>query len=70
MAPKPPITCPTLVLTGDEDYGNSPEMSVAIATEISRARLVILKGLRHMALAENPPAVNRPVVNFLTEVLG
>ncbi|MBN8631001.1 MAG: alpha/beta fold hydrolase [Rhodobacterales bacterium] len=69
VAPNPPITCPTLVLTGDEDHGNSPDMSVAIATEIPRARLVILKGLRHMALAEDPQAVNRPVVDFLTKVL-
>jgi (E)-2-((N-methylformamido)methylene)succinate hydrolase len=69
VAPQPPITCPTLVLTGDEDHGNSPEMSIAIATEIPRARLVILKGLRHMALAEDPPAVNRPVRDFLIEVL-
>lgn len=68
-APQPPITAPTLVLTGDEDHGNSPEMSAAIATEIPRSRLVILKGLRHMALAEDPPAVNRPVRDFLTEVL-
>ncbi|MCU0903737.1 MAG: alpha/beta hydrolase [Tabrizicola sp.] len=69
VAPQPPLTVPTLVLTGDEDTGNGPEMSIAIATEIPRARLVILKGLRHMALAEDPPAVNRPVVTFLTEVL-
>lgn len=69
VAPQPPITVPTLVLTGDEDTGNGPEMSIAIATEIPRARLVILKGLRHMALAEDPAAVNRPVVDFLTEVL-
>jgi pimeloyl-ACP methyl ester carboxylesterase len=69
IAPQPPLTVPTLVLTGDEDTGNNPEMSIAIATEIPRARLVILKGLRHMALAEDPSAVNRPVVDFLTEVL-
>jgi (E)-2-((N-methylformamido)methylene)succinate hydrolase len=69
VAPNPPISVPTLVLTGDEDHGNNPDMSIAIATEIPRARLVILKGLRHMALAEDPAAVNRPVVAFLTEVL-
>jgi len=69
VAPNPPITVPTLVLTGDEDHGNNVEMSAAIATEIPRARLVILRGLRHMALAEAPEAVNRPVVDFLTEVL-
>ncbi len=69
VAPTPPITVPTLVLTGDEDHGNNPDMSIAIATEIPRARLVILKGLRHMALAEDPQAVNRPVRDFLTKVL-
>lgn len=69
VAPNPPITVPTLVLTGDEDTGNGPAMSIAIAEEIPRGRLVILKGLRHMALAEDPEAVNRPVVDFLTEVL-
>lgn len=69
VAPNPPITVPTLVLTGDEDHGNNVEMSAAIVTEIPRARLVILRGLRHMALAEAPEAVNRPVVDFLTEVL-
>lgn len=70
VAPNPPITVPTLVLTGDEDHGNNPDMSTAIAAEIARSRLVILKGLRHMALAEDPAAVNRPVLAFLTEVLG
>jgi pimeloyl-ACP methyl ester carboxylesterase len=70
VAPSPPISCPTLVLAAEEDRGNSPEMSAAIAAEIPKARLVILKGLRHMALAEDPPAVNRPVVDFLTKVLG
>ncbi len=70
VTPVPPISCPTLVLTADEDYGNGPEMSAAIAAEISGAELMILKGLRHMALAENPDAVNGPVLAFLTKVLG
>ena len=69
VAPSPPITCPALVITGDEDYGNGPEMSAAIAAEIQGARLLILQGLRHMALAENPEAVNAPVMDFLTRVL-
>jgi len=69
IAPVPPITCPTLVITGDEDHGNGPEMSAAIAAEIPGAHLLILRGLRHMALAEAPEAVNGPVMDFLTEVL-
>lgn len=70
IAPDPPISCPALVLTGDEDFGNGPDMSAAIAAEIDGARLLILKDLRHMALAEAPEAVNQPVRDFLTEVLG
>lgn len=70
VAPTPRIACPTLVLTADEDFGNGPEMGAAIVAEIEGARLIILKGLRHMALAEDPEAVNRPVLAFLTEVLA
>ena len=68
-APKPPISCPALVLTADEDFGNGPEMSAAIAAEIDGARLKVLKGLRHMALAEDPQTVNEPLVSFLREAL-
>lgn len=70
VAPDPPIRVPTLVLTGDEDYGNGPEMTAAIAAEIEGAETVILPGLRHMALAEAPEAVNRPLVAFLDRKLG
>ena len=64
-APNPPLTCPTLVVTGDEDHGNGPEMTHAIAAEIPGARTLILKGLRHMALMEAPAAVNIPLRAFL-----
>lgn len=65
VAPEPPISCPTLVITGDEDFGNGPEMTRAIAAEIEGAEALILPGLRHMALAEDPAAVNTPVRRFL-----
>jgi pimeloyl-ACP methyl ester carboxylesterase len=59
------ISCPTLVMTGEEDAGNSPEMANKMAALIPGARTVILPGLRHMALAEAPQAVNEPLVSFL-----
>ena len=68
VSPTPAISCPTLVITGDEDYGNGPEMTQAIAAEIEGAQTVILKGLRHMALAEDPEAVNTPLRAFLNSV--
>ncbi len=69
-APTPPLRCPTLVMTGDEDYGNGPEMSRAIAAEIPGAEVHILPKLRHMALAEAPDQVNAPLVQFLDRQLA
>ncbi|WP_336907348.1 alpha/beta fold hydrolase [Aestuariivirga sp.] len=68
VAPSPPITAPTLVMTGEEDYGNSPAMSRAIAAEIAGSELVILPGLRHMALAEAPELFNAKLLAFLSRV--
>ena len=65
VAPDPAISCPALVITGDEDHGNGPDMTAAIAAEIAGAQTVILPGLRHMALAEAPDAVNGPIRQFL-----
>lgn len=65
VAPVPPLACPTLVLTADHDAGNTPAMARAIAAEIAGAEVVILPRLRHMALAEDPGAVNAPLTAFL-----
>ena len=63
------IACPTLVMTGAADPGNTPAMARAMAGLIPGARLAILPGLRHMALAEAPEAVNEPLSAFLREAL-
>lgn len=67
VSPTPPIAVPALVMTADEDFGNSPDMSRAIAAEIPGARLVILPGLRHMAMAEAPDLFNAPLRSFLEQ---
>jgi pimeloyl-ACP methyl ester carboxylesterase len=63
------IRCPTLVMTGEDDHGNSPEMTERMAALIPDARAVILPGLKHMGLAENSRAVNSQLVSFFQEVL-
>ena len=65
IKPVPGISVPTLVITGDQDFGNGPEMTQAIAAEIEGAQTLILKGLRHMALAEDPDATTVPMLDFL-----
>ena len=67
-APEPAIACPTLVMTGEEDYGNSPEMAHAIASEIPDSVKVILPGLRHMAMVEAPESFNPHLLEFLNHV--
>lgn len=64
------LCLPALVLTGAEDFGNGPEMTRAIAEDIAGGRALILPGLRHMALAEDPDAVNRPLRAFLDDAFA
>ncbi|XDZ64892.1 alpha/beta fold hydrolase [Alphaproteobacteria bacterium LSUCC0684] len=68
ISPSPPVRCPALVMTGDEDFGNHPAMSAAIAREIEGAELVVLNGLRHMAMMEAPEIFNPPLLRFLDQL--
>jgi pimeloyl-ACP methyl ester carboxylesterase len=61
------IHCPTLVMTAEDDKGNSPDMARRMALRIPGARLTVLPGLRHMALVENPSAVNSELLRFLAD---
>lgn len=63
------IRCPTLVMTGADDAGNSPAMGERMGRLIRGARVVIVPGLRHMGLAENPDVFNAEIVAFLTHAL-
>lgn len=65
LDPTLPIYCPTLILTGDEDFGNSPQMSSEISKQIKGSELKILPGLRHMALIEDANTVNNLLSEFL-----
>ena len=60
------IKCPTLIFTGEEDYGNSAEMAERMCAKIPGSKLAILQGLRHMALVEDPAKVNRILIEFLS----
>ena len=65
VKPNPALICPSLVITGDQDFGNGPEMAFAISAEIPGAKTLVLPALRHIALAESPQAVNKPLTDSL-----
>jgi len=68
IAPRPPISAPTLVMTCENDSGSTPAMSHDIAAEIAGAEVRIVPHLRHLGLMEDPAAFTGPVVEFLERV--
>jgi pimeloyl-ACP methyl ester carboxylesterase len=61
------IRCPTLVLVGDGDALTPPPLSEEIAAGIAGARLVRVPDCGHLSTLERPQAVNRALVEWLTE---
>jgi pimeloyl-ACP methyl ester carboxylesterase len=59
------ITCPTLVLSGDQDNTLSNALSVEIADGISGARLVIIPECGHLSQIERPAAVIEAMLDWL-----
>lgn len=50
------IRCPTLIIAGEKDPGNTPAMAHAMAALIPDARVEVMPDLRHMGLCERPEA--------------
>lgn len=62
----PTITCPTLVLTGREDWWSPPEQHAQIAAPIAGAQLTIVERCGHMSTMEQPDAVNAAFAQWLS----
>lgn len=60
------IAVPTLVLVGDRDPLTPPELAEEIAAAIPDARLVVVEQCGHAATLEQPAAVNRALVDWIT----
>jgi pimeloyl-ACP methyl ester carboxylesterase len=62
--------CPLYLLTGEYDYSASPQDTQAAADRISGAKVMIMKGLGHFPMSENPAAFLgylRPVLDEIRE---
>lgn len=64
------IRCPTLVMTGENDFGNTVAMTRTLAASISGAQALIVPRLRHMGLMEEPAAFSVHLASFLRRALG
>jgi 3-oxoadipate enol-lactonase len=61
------VACATLVVAGEEDILTPPRMTRELANAIPGARMVLMPGLGHLAMAESAPRFNRLVSRFLAE---
>lgn len=60
------IRCPTLVIVGDGDVLTPPERAEEIANGIPDARLSVIRDSGHLSTLEQPAAVARSMVEFLS----
>lgn len=59
------ITCPTLVLVGDDDQLTPPVLAHEMAAGIAGARLVVVPECGHLSTLERPQAVNEALVEWM-----
>ena len=60
------IGCPTLVLVGEQDALTPPDRAAEMAAAIPDVRRVVVPDCGHLSALEQPDAVTRALVSFLT----
>ena len=61
----PTITCPTLLLSGEQDSWSPPARHAEMASQIPNSKLVIVPDSGHMATLEQPAAVSNAMRDWL-----
>ncbi|HPQ44869.1 MAG TPA: alpha/beta hydrolase [Syntrophales bacterium] len=62
------IDIPALLLVGDGDRSTPPRFSSYLHSLLPNSRLKIIEGVGHCLIIEDPPVVNREIIEFLREV--
>jgi len=60
----PTISCPTLIIVGEEDVATPPAESRFMADKIPGARLAVIPAAGHLSNVEQPDVFNRVVEEF------
>jgi pimeloyl-ACP methyl ester carboxylesterase len=60
------ITCPTLVVVGEEDTLTPPPEAEKMAAAVKGSRLVKIPGAGHLPNVENPTAFDQALLEFVT----
>lgn len=61
------ISCPTLIMVGDQDVATKPEKAKKIHSLIKNSKLIIFEGGGHTSSVEEPEIYNREIEKFLND---
>lgn len=64
----PNISCPTLVIVGDEDVATTPQKAAFIHQGIAGSKLETISGAGHSSCIEKPEEVNRLLKDWLVSL--
>jgi 3-oxoadipate enol-lactonase len=64
------VSCPALVIVGEQDPGTPVEMARAIHAALPQAELAILRSASHLSNLEQPEEFNRILLGFLDKAAG
>ena len=59
------LNIPTLIMTGENDIGSTPEMSQLLGKKINNSNVCIIPKAKHMVTYEKANSVNIEISNFL-----
>jgi len=64
----PQISCPTLIVVGDEDKLTPPTEAETLAQSIRASRLEVIKGAGHLSNLEQPASFNQAINKYLNQL--
>jgi 3-oxoadipate enol-lactonase len=64
----PSLTCPTLVMVGDQDETTPATTATSLRDAVKGARLRVVVNAAHLASIEQPETVNRHLLSFLATI--
>ena len=64
------ISCPVLIMTGEDDDGSTPDMARRMAAEIPDSTLIIMPGQHHMMPVLDVRRANAKILGFLGAVFA
>lgn len=64
------ITCPTLVISSDQDKMTPPKYGEFLADRLEQSVFALIEGAAHISPMEQPEAVNAAIIDFLHRFNG